>query len=154
LILCVHEEWPVGSVEHLSTFIDLSCLVELSISLDFQSESIVENLIYFFKQMPHLHSLTIDSSSAKADNICLIVPDTVKHLQVSVKNMEDMKMIIERFKYLSSVTFEHLNRVKILSTEFVPWLMENRENSTYRIDEIYVSIWVDKIIKQNREEVR
>jgi hypothetical protein len=92
--------------------------------------------------------LTIDSSSAKAENICLIVPDTVKHLQVSVKNMDDMKIIIERFKYLSSVTFEHFNRAKILSAELIPWLMENRNKSTYRIDEIYVSIWFDKIIKQ------
>jgi hypothetical protein len=99
--------------------------------------------------MPHLHSLTIDSSSAKAENICLIVPETVKHLQVSVKNIEDMKIIIERFKYLSSVIFEHLNRAKILSTEFVPWLMENRDKSTYRIDEIYLCIWFDKIMKQN-----
>lgn len=98
--------------------------------------------------MPRVHSLTIDSSSAKAENICLIVPDTVKHLQVSVKNMDDMKIIIERFKYLSSVTFEHFNRAKILSAELIPWLMENRNKSTYRIDEIYVSIWFDRIIKQ------
>lgn len=96
--------------------------------------------------MPRLKSLTIESSSAKAENICLIVPDTIKHLQVSLKNIDDMKIIIERFKYLSSAIFEHLSRAKILSTELVPWLMENRNKSTYRIDEIYVSIWFDKVI--------
>jgi len=150
-VLCIYNEWPIGSIEYLSTFIDLSCIVELSISIDFDPESVsntLDNLIYLFKQTYNLHSLTIDSSSANAENIGLIIPDYVKHLQVSVKNIDDMKRIIEQLKHLSSITFELFNRLKFLSTEFLPWLMENRNKSTCRIDDMFVSIWFDKVTTQ------
>lgn len=156
LILYVDNEWPINSVEHLSTFIDLSSIEELSISIDFHPESIsntLDNLIYFFKQTYHLKSLIIDSLIVNGEYICSIVPDYVKHLQVSTKNIDDMKIIIQRLKYLSSVTFEHFNRSKLSSSQFLPWLMENRRYSTCRIDEVYVSIWLDKQITQINEEI-
>lgn len=148
LMLCVDDEWPTDSVEHLSTFIDLSCIVELTISIDFCPEFLsysLDNLIYLFKQTCHLQFLTIDSSTIDGEYVCSIVPDYVKHLQVSIKNIDDMKIIIKGLKHLSSITFEHFNRSKLSSSDFVPWLMENRKNSSCRIDEIYVCIWLDKI---------
>jgi hypothetical protein len=148
LVLCIDNEWPIGSVEHLSTFIDFSCVVEISITIEFYPESVsntLDNLINLFKQTCHLYSLTIESSSVNAENICLIIPDYVKHLQVSVKNIDDIKIIINQLKHLSSITFELLNGLKLSSTEFLSWLMENRNKSTCRIENNFVSIWFDKI---------
>ena len=152
LILCVDQDWPVGSIEHLSLFLDLSTITDLSISIDFRPESIsdtFDQLAEFFQRISRLHSLTIDSATIDVDKLCSIIPKNVKHLQVPVKNIEDMKMIIERMKQLNSVTFEHFNRAKILSSEFSNWLTENRQQSTCRIDLMYMSIWFDQINQRN-----
>ncbi|CAF4414701.1 unnamed protein product, partial [Adineta steineri] len=38
LSLCVENEWPTGSTEYISTFINLSSIRELSISIDLENE--------------------------------------------------------------------------------------------------------------------
>ncbi|CAF3779503.1 unnamed protein product [Rotaria sp. Silwood1] len=144
LLLSIDNEWPIGSVEYLSTFIDLSCIVELLISIDFESQSVsnkLTNITHLLEQTSNLHTLTIDSSSASTENICLLVPNHIKHLQVSVNNSDDIKLIIEQLKHLSSITFEVLYDIKSLSTEFVTWLMEKTNESTYRNDNMILSIW-------------
>lgn len=145
LILCVDHQWPEGSMEHLSLFIDLSVITELSISIDFRPGETFEYLADFLRRTSRLYSLMIDSSNIDFDQLCEIIPSNVKHLQVSVKNIEDMKMIIERLKQLNSLTFEYYNRSKIVSSEFPSWLEENRRQSTYRIDVMYMSIWFDQV---------
>ncbi|CAF1200220.1 unnamed protein product [Rotaria sordida] len=144
LLLFIDNEWPIGSIEYLSTFIDLSYIVELLISIDFDPKSVsnkLTNITHLLKQTLNLHTLTIDSSLTSAENICLLVPDHIKHLQVSVKNIDDTKLIIEQLKHLSSVTFETLYDIKCLSPEFVTWLMEKRNQSTYRNENTFLSIW-------------
>ncbi|CAF2850623.1 unnamed protein product [Rotaria sp. Silwood2] len=144
ILLFIDNEWPIGSVEYLSTFIDLSCIVELIISIDFDPKSVsnkLTNITHLLKKTLNLYTLTIDSTSASAENICLLVPDHIKHLQVSVQTTDDIKLIIEQLKHLSSVTFEVLYDTKCLSPEFVTQLMEKRNQSTYRNENMFLSIW-------------
>lgn len=145
LILCVDHQWPEGSMEHLSLFIDLSVITELSISIDFRPEETFEYLADFLRRTSRLYSLIIDSTNIDLDRLCAIIPENVKHLQVSVKNIEDMKMVIERLRPLNSLTFEYYNRSKIVSSEFPSWLEENRRQSTCRIDAMFMSIWFDQV---------
>jgi hypothetical protein len=147
-LLCIDDEWPVGSIEYLLTFINLSSIMELSISIDFDPISASDkltNITYLLKQTCNLHSLTIDSSSTNAEHLCLLVPDHIKHLQVSVKYIDDVKLIIEQLKHLLSVTFEFFHDSKFVSEEFSIWLMEKRNKSTYRRDNMFFSVWFDKI---------
>ncbi len=93
----------------------------------------------------NLHSLTLDSPEATAENICLLVPDHVKHLQVTIQHIDDGKLIIEQLKFLSSVTFEVFHEIKCLSPEFLTWLMKKRNKSTYRNDKMFLNIWLGKM---------
>ena len=56
-----------------------------------------------------------------------------------------MKLIIEQLKHLLSVTFEYFHDFKFSVREFSMWLMENRNNSNHKHDDIFFSIWFDKI---------
>ena len=143
-MLCIENEWPIGSVEYLLTFINSSCITDLSITIDFDAVSVTD-ISYLLKQTCNLHSLIIDSSPTSAEKICLLVPYHIKHLQVSVKHVEDMKLIVKQLKHLLSVTFEYFRDFKFSFEEFSMWLMEKRNNSNHRYDDIFFSIWFDKI---------
>ncbi|CAF3410965.1 unnamed protein product [Rotaria socialis] len=147
LLLLTGNEWPDGSSEYLSAFIDLSCIVELSVSVDFDPNDIsntLTNITNLLKGTSNLQSLTIDSSSTNAENICLLVPNHIKHLQVAIQSIDEMKLIVERLKQLSSITFNMLLDINSFLPDFLTWLMEKRNQSTYRNDTGYFSIWFNK----------
>ncbi|CAF4669550.1 unnamed protein product [Rotaria socialis] len=147
LLLLTGNEWPDGSSEYLSAFIDLSCIVELSVSVDFDPNDIsntLTNITNLLKETSNLQSLTIDSSSTNAENICLLVPNHIKHLQVAIQSIDEMKLIVERLKQLSSITFNMLLDINSFLPDFLTWLMEKRNQSTYRNDTGYFSIWFNK----------
>lgn len=146
LSLCVNNEWPIGSVDFLPTVIDLSTLRELSIDMDFDSEtegSKITHLTRLLQQTFNLRSLTIDGSSASAETVCLLVPEHVRHLQVSVSDIDQMKMIIQQLNTLSSLTCEALQNFRCLSEELCTWFTETGNTSLYRIDHNFISIWFD-----------
>ena len=103
------------------------------------------NITNLLKSVFNLQSLIIDSSEVTAENICLLVPDHVKHLQVTVQHIDDIKLIIEQLKHLSSVTFEVFHDIRCLPPEFLTWLMKKRNKSTYRNDKMFLNIWLGKI---------
>ncbi|CAF3829472.1 unnamed protein product [Rotaria magnacalcarata] len=147
LLLLTDNEWPDDSSEYLSTFIDLSCIVELSISVDFDPKNIsntLSNITNLLKRTSNLQSLAIDTSSTNAENICLLVPHHTKHLQVTIQSIDEMKLIVERLKQLSSITFDMLHDINSFLPDFLTWLMEKRNQSTYRNDNGYFSIWFEK----------
>ena len=144
LAMTINEEWPVGSIEFLTTLINLPNLRSLSISIDFDAKSEsnkLENIQILLGLAHNVRSLTIDSPSVSSETICLLVPEHVKHLQVCVQNVDQSKPIIEQFTHLSSATFEIFHDIKSLSTDFLTWLMATRPNSAHRIDQMFVSFW-------------
>jgi hypothetical protein len=146
LSLCVDNLWPVGSVDFLQTLIDLSTLRELAISIEFDSEterSKITHLSNLIQHTANLRSLTINSSSTSAETVCLLVPEHVRHLQVSLSDIDSIKTIIQQLNALSSLTFEAVDNFRCVSEEFSTWLMETRNTSIYRIDHNFISIWFD-----------
>ncbi|CAF0828893.1 unnamed protein product [Adineta steineri] len=148
LSLCVENEWPTGSTEYLSTFINLSFIRELSISIDLENEYVLDkltNIKNLLNQLYNLQSLRIDNCLTSAEIIRLLVPNHVKYLRTVVPDIDDMKFIIEQLTHLSSITFEIFGKMKYFLEDFLTWLMETRINSTYRYDDQFLSMWLGKI---------
>ena len=146
LSLYVNNEWSINSVDFLRTFIDLSTLRELSIDIDFDTETERSKITYLtqlLQQTCNLRSLIIGSSLTSAETVCLLVPEHVRHLQVSISDIDQMKMIIQQLNGLSSLTFEALQNFRRLSGELAAWFTETGNTSIYRIDHNFISIWFD-----------
>ncbi|CAF4372553.1 unnamed protein product, partial [Adineta steineri] len=141
LSLCIENEWPIGSTEYLSTFIKLSSIRELSISIDLENEYVLDkltNITNLLNQLYNLQSLRIDNCLTSAEIIRLLVPNHVEYLRTVVRDIDDMKFIIEQLTHLSSITFEIFGKMKYFLEDFLTWLMETRINSTYRYDDQFL----------------
>lgn len=139
--------WPDRASECLSTFINLSSITDLFINFDFDSTSTLNDLTSIkdlFTHTTNLNSLIIDTRSINAQDICSLIPDHVKHLQVSVRKIDDMKLIVEKLDHLLSIAFEIGYETHLSVPDFVIWLAEQRNKSTYTKDTGFLSIWFDK----------
>ena len=146
------EDWPLVSLDSLSSIINLSQLVEIKLKSNFFRDykmKILSAMTNFIQRAHNVSSLIIDNSSYRyrsnltAENICLMVPRHVKYLEVSVRHFQDMKMIFERCQHLSCVQF--YIRYSRFSPKIVQWLAENRICSTYRQGERQLTVWLGKI---------
>jgi hypothetical protein len=77
------------------------------------------------------------------ENVCSMVPSNIKHLQLKVKNIDEMKIIIDKLEQLSSVTFAFAVR-RIFNYEFIEWLIAKDKRPTYWNSEFFLHIWLDK----------
>ncbi|UJR26088.1 hypothetical protein I4U23_007434 [Adineta vaga] len=128
LTLTSDGDWPKGSLRFLSTILDLSRIQKLSLSINFLSEHttyMVSNIILLFKQASNLRSLLLydfwapDNFMTRMETICSMISSNIKHLQIRVKNLDDIKYILEQLKDLTSVTFEYAQFLTINRDEFI-----------------------------------
>jgi hypothetical protein len=79
--------------------------------------------------------------------ICSIVSYPVQHLQIPINNIEEMKVILKRFDYLSSVTFKFATDSLDPIAEIVQWLLKASRDFTYQSTKFSLSLWLGKKIK-------
>ena len=146
------KDWPLAPLNLLSAILDLSQLVEIKLKSNFFRDykmALVREMATFIQRADNVSSLIITNSSyihkstLTAENICSMVPRHVKYLDVSVRHFQDMKMILERCRHLSSVQF-HIRSSKF-SPKIVQWLAENTIYSRYRESERKLVIWLGGI---------
>jgi hypothetical protein len=134
-------QWPKYSLQYLSTILDLSHIIKLSLSVNFIPEymsSTVLNLNLLFNQAFNLRSLflydywTPVNCIQRMEVICSIISSNIRHLQIRVKDFEDIKYILERLEHLTSVTFEYAQMLTIDREEFMQSLTNlNRQASMW-----------------------
>lgn len=73
--------------------------------------------------------------------------DRVRYLQIHVTNIEDIKIILERFDHLSSVTFKFLTDSLVCIAEIIEWLLTKGKDFTYQSTKFSLSLWLGKNIK-------
>jgi hypothetical protein len=75
---------------------------------------------------------TPENCMKRMKTICSMISPNIKHLQIRVKDLDDMKYILQRLEHLTSITFEYAQMLTIDHQEFIRSLaFLNR----------YVSIW-------------
>ena len=134
-------DWPKNSLQILSNILDLSHLVTLSLSISFIPEYMshtISQIQLLFNRACNLHSLllydywTPENCSQRMEIICSIITLNIKHLQIRVKDFNDIKYILERLEHLTSVTFEYAQMLIINRQELLQSLAYlNRYSSTW-----------------------
>lgn len=87
--------------------------------------NIISNLNILFNQASNLRSLVLldywtpDNFMTRMQTICSMITSNIKHLQIRIKNLDDIKYILERLEHLTSVTFEYAQILTINRQEFI-----------------------------------
>ena len=151
LKLCVDGEWPIDSLYFISILVDLLKLQTLSFRSNFDQSTVlntVDNLIKLVYQTSNIHSLillpldTNGQYNTTMATLCSIVSFHVKHLTLKIQNLDDMKIVVERLKRLSSIAFNFPSDRKINSNEMIDWLINNGRDITRLENEYSLHLWL------------
>ena len=156
LALTIDREWPLGSVEYLPKFVDLSKLVSLLLNINIEYGffwSQIDEIMTLLKRASHARSLGIHSKLSERmrtrflNVVCLKLPRHIIHLHIYGINMEEITMVFERAEHLSSVKFSCLPH-KLTSwnvtKEIIELLWQMRRDSTHWADDFSLYIRLGK----------
>lgn len=124
--------------------------INYDVAFDFQT---IRNLINIFKKTSNIHTfaicnnVSVNNSSTTIEDICLLVPAFVEHLKITVKNVNEMKIVFDKFEYLSSITFLFLFDTSIPSAKIIESFLNVKNDLTYRKDDSTIRVWLNKSTK-------
>jgi hypothetical protein len=146
------------SMKLLSTLIDFSKIVQLTWNAYYayycygSGQHILLYLKTFLQQTHNLSSLFIPRylvpPSEIINNLCSTIPRHVRHLQMPVENVHQIKTIIVRCENLSTVEF---NIAYPMTEEVIKWFNDNTINSTCLDNYGTVYVWIGKKNIQSSE---
>ncbi|CAF3359582.1 unnamed protein product [Rotaria sp. Silwood1] len=141
---------PYVSLQSLQTIIDLSSLVCLSMQILIynvaQRSSVTDYISSILKKTSNIHSLKLiynhtGESLINIETLSSIIPRSIKHLQISITNLDEMKNILEKLKQLSSVIFYSVNMLYYYE-DIIKWIKLKRKNSLCRKGLRCMQIWL------------
>jgi hypothetical protein len=152
LTIDVDQEWSLECVQHLSTIVDLSQLDKLILNPDLNPTLIdqtTKNINILLGLTYNLNSLTIhpyfsSNSIANMDNICSIIPHHIKYLEITIKDLETMKMILDHHKHLWSLTLLAFFDQSMPWSEFITELINRKKDFVYWESYYSLRIWFDQ----------
>ena len=109
---------------------------------------LVEHLQLLFNQATNLQSLCLfdfwpaDNLLPRMETICSLLSPNIKHLQIRVKNIDEMKFLLERLEHLTSVTFQYSQMLNIQREELIHSLADLKRFSSIWNSENALHIWL------------
>ncbi|CAF0963154.1 unnamed protein product [Rotaria sordida] len=156
LTLDLDYKCPSYLSQPLSSLINLSHITQLSLNLNYDLAfdlHTTTNLINIFKQTSNIHTFEICNnlssinSNTKIEDICLLIPKYIEHLKITVKNVNEMKIVFDRFQYLSSITFRFSFDTLIPSSKVIESFLNIKSDLTYKKDDCSVRVWLNEFMK-------
>ncbi|CAF4278999.1 unnamed protein product, partial [Rotaria sp. Silwood2] len=132
LTLIIDYKWPIGSIEHLSTMLNLSNLRKLYLYFENEGEfatSFDMEMDTLLKRAWSLCSIQINCNGSKTiefftlNSICLKLPDHIRRLDTDITDVSDAIMIFEQAEHLSYVRF-YTGDTRNTADEINRWLSQ------------------------------
>ncbi|CAF1271638.1 unnamed protein product [Rotaria sp. Silwood1] len=152
LTLGIADEWPENSFRFLSTTINLFNIVKLSLSINFSYEYMPSIVHSIKKLLIYAHNINIlslfdywasNDYTTSIETIYSMITPNIKHLHIRVKNSDDIKFIIENFKHLKSVTFEHAQNLILTNSKFIEYLPVMKRHVSRWESQYTLHVWLD-----------
>ena len=160
LTLNLDGRFPYTSLTYLQTIVDFSSLIHLSMKIfnhhATSNSPFTDCISSILKKTVNIQSLNItliqiEERLVSSELICSIIPHSVKHLQISITNLQQMKKILERLHQLLSVTFYSPNISKYYE-EIKKWIHSRRKDSLCREGLQSIQIWLGIRINPDRNK--
>lgn len=154
LTIDVDEDWSLDCIEYLSTIIDLSRIEKLTFNPDFHPQlfpSTLEHINTLLTLTTHLHTLVIhpfssDDNTINPENLCALIPHRIKYLEVTIRDIETMKLILDHHPHLWSLTLLAFSDRSLPWSEFLEELTNRKKDFVYWESYYSLRIWFDQTI--------
>ncbi len=153
LKLTINDQCSLDSFEQLHKSIDLTNLVEIVLIISSRSDHldmIIKNFLFFLKDFSNINSIEIFNrwygifSFINIKYFCSMIPKNIKHINIDISDMNQIKILIDHLEYVSSFKFKFSFEKAIHVKDILEWLTNQTINSTYISDMHYLSIWISK----------
>ena len=142
----------------LSDLINLDHLHQLVLNLhyDIDIPAILTNL---FRQTMQIDTLEIhnhcssQNCTTTIEDICALIPSHIEHLKMTVKNINEMKILFDRFGYLSSITFQFTCSKSIPSVKLIESILNIKKDLTYRTDDCSIRVWLNQFSNEKQTHI-
>lgn len=151
IIIDIFGIWSSFSLKYLSVFIDISKIVQIELNSDkFGQYNYITwiDIGNFLAQAKNLSSLAfwnisfVSELNQSIDFMCVTIPCRVKHLQMPIKNLNQIERIFNRCENLSTIKFD--TKSLEFSKEIIKWFKYNTINSTCLEEDKTVFVWIGK----------
>ncbi|CAF3597424.1 unnamed protein product [Adineta steineri] len=159
LVLTFGSERPVDWIPFISLFIDLKTITKIAFGgrlISAANQSILADIKSLFQQACHVNSVLLrdtllnQKSLLTADDICCIIPAHIRRLIVTIKDMSEAKIVLERLTHVSSARF-YFDHTPCCD-EFHRWF--ESKNLSYQIEPSSVYVCRKKIsVPSNKQNV-
>ena len=146
----VDGEWPNDSLYFISILVDTSNIQILDFQSHFHQSAIlkiIENLIKLINRLSNISSLILlpinnyGIYNTTITTLCSILSYNIKHFHIKIEKIDQMKIILEKFKHLSSISFNLPFDRKINIDEIIDWLNINKRDFTYLEYDYSFHLW-------------
>ena len=154
LTIDVDQDWSTDSIQSLSSIIDLSKLETFTFNPDLNSPCIAntrQSMEILLALAFQLRSLAIHPYFADQDEsvamscLCSMVPNHIEYLEVSVKNVAQMKLIFDaHHDHLTSLTFFASGDQSIPWSDFITLLHESKKDFTWWESYYSLRLWFSR----------
>jgi hypothetical protein len=155
LILDLDGPCSIFIVQRLSQLIHISSITRMKLNFNYDFHNDVnktEHLVsILLRHTSNLHTLEIcnnvpvSQTTMTIDELCTMIPVDVKHLQITVKNINEMKMIFDRLgTQLNSITFQFSFVKSNPSAKMIESFLNIKNDLTYRKDDCLIHVWLNK----------
>ncbi|CAF4287981.1 unnamed protein product [Rotaria socialis] len=151
LTLDITDKWPLGSLEHLLTLINLSQLTEIHLFIS-KTHVLWTNPIHtLLEQAFNVHTFGIsyaDDLTPRIMDISSMVSRHVDHLIVQTKNIDCISAVLDYFDHLSSVTFVNLQNYPRSWTKIIEQVNKQRKKCSLTHDNKFLQVLFDKDLSE------
>jgi hypothetical protein len=149
LSLLVTNHFSNGSIDYISSLIDLSHVETISVTLDLSEEScnaiqmVLRTLfdLTFNLQSLHFCSTRLENLTRYWKIMSLIIPKRVKHLIFDIVATNEVQWIIDTFENFSSITFQSKASDMSIFINIFDGIKTKGKDFTFYKNSEYVSFW-------------
>ena len=151
LTIDVDQEWSLECIQYLSTIIDLSRLEKLTFNPDLNIQCIrntIDSISILMELAYNLNTLAIHPFSSyngieNMETICKIIPKHIKYLEITVQDLDTMKIILNHHQYLWSLTLLASSNRSMPWSDFLNELINRKKDFVYWESYFSLHIWFD-----------
>lgn len=153
LTIDVDQDWSLDCIHYLSTIIDLTRVEKLIFNPDFHPEllrSTIDHIHTLLSLTKNLHTLAIHPFSSSnnpihAEDICAIIPSHLKYLEMTIRDLESMKIILDHHhQHLWSLTLVAFSDRSLPWSEFLEELIHRKKDFVYWESYYSLRIWFNQ----------
>lgn len=146
------QDWSINHVQHLSNIVDLSRLEKFTFNPDLNPALIddtIDSINILMTLSTNLSTLAIHPYSSSTDgsmmmqDLCNIIPHHIKHLEITIRDIDSIKMILDRHEHLWSLTLLASSDQSLPWAEFIEELKNRNSDFTYWQSYYSLHIWLN-----------